>query len=487
MSRASPLFDALREVAEQHPDALALRGFDGERLCSLDFGGVYAACMRFRERLVDAGGGRGALLLEAPGQVATPVALLAGLWAGRSVLPVSPQTTPSELAGLTERTGATLAIGSAAFLERLPASLQLRIAAGEILASTATREEGCTGPRETGSLLLQSSGTSGMPKIVRRSSEAFHAVGQNVARALSLSGDDTILLTLPLHHSYALDMLAAALAGGCALEIHERFVPARARKALWEAGISVWPAVPVMLDALSRGQGDPARPPALRHVLSAGSPLPRRVYDQFEASHGIRVAQIYGASEFGSVTCGEPETPGFAPGGVGRPLGGVRLEVDPPGGEGEVLVAAPSMMQEYLGEAWPFDARGFLRTGDLGRLDVDGGLTLTGRIKLLIDVGGQKVNPLEVEDVLAEHPEVAEAVVVPVPWSDTSERHTAVIIPEAGCSPDPVDLRRFAHQHLSGYKVPRTFRVRREVPRSATGKILRRQLQQLEWAPSEGP
>jgi len=452
----------------------------------MDFGSLYAACARFGEDLAHARGGQGALLVEAPGQPETLVALLAGFWAGRSVLPVAPQTPHSELAGLVERVGAESAIGSPAFLEGLPAKLRERIPAAEIPTSSARAVADTSRPRATASLLLQSSGTGGPPKIVRRSGEALGVVGSNVAQALSLCEKDVFLLSIPLYHSYAMDMFSAALVAGCALEIHEGFVSARVRKALREAEISVWPAVPVMLDALSRGQSPEAPASALRHVISAGSPLPRRVYDQFEASHGIRVAQLYGASEFGSITCGNPASPGFDPASVGRPFAGVDVRVDPAGGEGEVLVAARSMMAEYLGEPPPLDGRAFLRTGDLGRLDEDGSLTLTGRIKLLIDVGGQKVNPLEVEQVLEEHPEVSEAVVVVVPWSDTSDRHRAVIIPEKSCSPDVGELRRFAQRHLSAYKVPRSFRVRHELPRSATGKVLRGQLQELERAPEEG-
>ena len=485
MSGAVPLLDALREHAERRPDAVALRDSHGGELRCLDFGSLYTACIHLGELLADAGGGRGALVVEAPGRMETPVAIFAGLWAGRPVLPVSAQATSSEVAGLVERVGATQAIGSAAFLEQLPASLRDRMAVEEILALGAPREAGRLGTGKSGSLLLQSSGTSGPPKIVRRSVEAIHAVGRNVARALSLSGSDAMLLSIPLQHSYALDMLSAAVVGGCSVEIHEGFLPARVRKSLRESAISVWPTVPVMLDALCRGRDAEAPLSALRHVISAGSPLPRRVYDQFEAVYGIRVVQIYGASEFGSVSCGDSEAPGFDPASVGRPLGGVRLRVEPPGGEGEILVAAPSMLDAYLGEAHALDARGFLPTGDLGRIDEAGRLTLTGRIKLLIDVGGQKVNPVEVEQVLALHPEVAEAVVVPVPWSDTSERHHAVIVPEPGCSPESADLRSFALQHLSAYKVPRSFRIRLEVPRSPTGKVLRRELRELEQPPVE--
>ena len=119
---------------------------------------------------------------------------------------------------------------------------------------------------------------------------------------------------------------------------------------------------------------------------------------------------------------------------------------------------------------------GYFLTGDLGRMDGAGNLTITGRIKLLIDVGGLKVNPLEVEEVLAQHPEVSACVVLPVRVTDTVCRLKAIVTPRdpaGGAGPTPESLRRFARGRLTLYKVPRLFEVRATLPRSPTGKILR--------------
>jgi acyl-CoA synthetase (AMP-forming)/AMP-acid ligase II len=118
---------------------------------------------------------------------------------------------------------------------------------------------------------------------------------------------------------------------------------------------------------------------------------------------------------------------------------------------------------------------GFFLTGDLGRVDGHNRLTITGRLKLLIDVGGLKVNPLEVEEVLSQHPDVAACVVLPVRVSDTVSRLKAIIQPRHpdGPGPSPEALRRFARGRLTLYKVPRLFEVRKSLPRSPTGKILR--------------
>jgi acyl-CoA synthetase (AMP-forming)/AMP-acid ligase II len=144
--------------------------------------------------------------------------------------------------------------------------------------------------------------------------------------------------------------------------------------------------------------------------------------------------------------------------------------------QGHVAVSAASMLRGYLGDDHsPTTIDGFFPTGDLGRLDERGNLTITGRIKLLIDVGGLKVNPLEVEQVLAEHPGVATCVVVPVRVSETVSRLKAIVTPRPDVAEplEPAALRSFARSRLAGYKVPRVFEVRDRLPTSATGKILR--------------
>jgi long-chain acyl-CoA synthetase len=134
------------------------------------------------------------------------------------------------------------------------------------------------------------------------------------------------------------------------------------------------------------------------------------------------------------------------------------------------------MLSGYVDGECPL-VDGFLLTGDLGRLDSGGTLSLTGRLKLLIDVGALKVNPLEVEAVLMRHPAVREAVTLELPYSDTASRLKAIIIPEDDREVDGEELQRFAREQLIHYKVPRVFEIRRTVPRSPTGKILRQELQ----------
>jgi long-chain acyl-CoA synthetase len=208
----------------------------------------------------------------------------------------------------------------------------------------------------------------------------------------------------------------------------------------------------------------------LRKAYAAGAPLPRSVFDAFEKKYGVRIGQLYGATEIGSVTFGDPAGEHFNPASVGLPFDGVDIKIV----EGEVLVRAPSMFRGYLNEP----GQGYFHTGDLGHLDEQDNLTITGRLKLLIEVGGLKVNVLEVENLLAQHPSVAEAAVVAVRVSDTVSRLKAVVTPRCLDKPPvPEEIRRFLRERLTAYKVPRLVEVRDFLPRSPAGKILRRQLE----------
>lgn len=334
----------------------------------------------------------------------------------------------------------------------------------------------------SGAILLTTSGTTGMPRIARRSSRAVDFIAASSARALGLRTGDRSLLAIPLYHSYGLDQFVAAVIAGATVELHAGFNPASVRLALFTAGVTHLPAVPTMLDALARLAGEAEHPPRLRCVVSAGSVLPERVARAFAEKFRISAGQVYGSSELGTVAATQSGDP-F--GCVGRALPGADLRIldreapDPEkplaqGAEGLVAVASPSRFDCYVDAADPNGE--FVMTGDLGRLDAQSRLWLTGRASLLIDVGAVKVNPLEVEMVLMRHPGVREAVVLPLAFSATASRLRAVIVPEPGREPSTAELRRFAREQLIDYKVPRAFEIRADVPRSPTGKILRGEL-----------
>jgi acyl-CoA synthetase (AMP-forming)/AMP-acid ligase II len=425
------------------------------------------------------------LLVALPNGPEFVVAVLAGLWAGAWVLPAPPDLPPAALDELARGVGARIAIAPGPLLARLP-GLEQRVPS-EPLCRLPAGAAARPAPSSTGALLLRTSATTGASKIARRAVSALEAVGEGCRQRIGICADDRMLMAVPIFHSYGIEQgLFTAILAGCRVELHASFDASRVREALLQGRVTILPGVPVIVDALARL--GPARAPALRRVYSAGSPLPRRVADAFEQSYGVRVGQIYGATEFGAVTFNDPDQADFDPESAGRPLDGAELRIAATphgeghpagrtGGEGEVTVGGPSVLIEYLGDPEPVAPEGLVRSGDLGRIDARGRVFITGRLKLLIDVGGFKVNPAEVQAVLMRHPQVREAIVLPLAYTDTASRLRAVVIPEPGCTPSKDELRAFARNHLMPYQIPRSIEFRTDVPRSPTGKILRSALE----------
>jgi len=363
----------------------------------------------------------------------------------------------------------------------------IKVLEGSIRTAISTSQIPLTGndhlrAADSGDLLLQSSGTMGVPKIVRRSGQSVDRAAEVIAEAVGFGPDDSVLMTVPLTHSYGLEhgLLAPLWAGSCIVLTNGLEMPAIVPE-FCSGAITILPGVPSSFEMLS-GLADPIlKMPALHTAYSAGAPLPNAVFEAFYRRFGVRVGQLYGASEIGSVTFNKP-TADFDPASVGQPMRDVSvriLDVDnlkknlDQGQEGIVAVRASSMFSGYLNGSDEL-IEGHFITGDLGRLDRHNRLYITGRIKLLIDVGGLKVNPQEVEAVLQSHPAVGTCVVVPIAQSETVYRLKAVITPRDPSVAVPIDeLRILARSQLSGYKIPRWFEVRSSVPRSPAGKILR--------------
>jgi long-chain acyl-CoA synthetase len=498
----SQLIRSLDRHACDRPDALAIRDIDdagNERtLTWRQLRDEALLCANRLRRCREDRTDRTATvaLVGAPNRIETTAAILGGLWADADVIPVPPELQPAELLDVARRASVTTVVGTPPVLETFSGLAVERIPLeSPELGAHAAPPAAPTG--DGGSILLQSSGTTGAPKIVRRRAAALDAVGEATRDAVGIRESDTMLLCIPLYHSYGIDHgMLAAITAGCSVELHGRFHPPLVRSAFAERRITLMPAVPLMFDALSRTVSK-APPHALRHAVSAGSPLPRRIFDQFLRVFGVKIGQLYGTTEFGSVTYNDPAAAGFEPGSVGRPMNGVQIRILdasemridrplPTGAEGHVAVASPSLLSEYVDDPAAPTSDGFFLTGDLGRFDERGCLHLTGRVKLLIDVGGRKVNPLEVESVLTDHRAVSEAVVVATPFSDTAHRLKAIVVPEPGCGVDAGELKRFARERLSSYKVPRSFEIRTQLPQSPSGKILRSELQGSEGGGS-GP
>lgn len=424
----------------------------------------------------------GVVLLICDNQAEFFPAFLGTLLADRVIFPLSPGLTGHELTKVIQQARPAMAIGNHRHLARIASAVSSALAVEDLrwddpsdAAQMSDKHQG------DGAMWLMSSGTTGQPKIVNRSAAAVDAVGDNCIQAIGYTPEDSLLAVTPLCHSYTIDhAMAASMISGATVRITGGFDPARVMGELAGGRATLMPGIPFLYEAmLTLGDGaDLKSKRGIKCLFSAGSPLPSVVFEPFERRFGLKLGQIYGSTEFASVTFNDPRRADFDPASAGLPMRGVSIRVQPgdgtaENGEGEIAVAAPSMFDGYAGQTDSPLLEGFLASGDLGRVDASGRLYVTGRLKLLIDVRGLKVNPLEVEAVLKTHPAVAEAVVVPVEVTATGNRLKAIVTGRAGETIDEAEVIAFARLHLSSHKVPRWIEVRRSLPRSPTGKVLR--------------
>jgi long-chain acyl-CoA synthetase len=345
-------------------------------------------------------------------------------------------------------------------------------------------------PPDDEAVLQYSAGCTGGAKQVPRTHGQLRAEADGLVTTLGLNGSDVVLSTIPLFHSYGMGTcMLATLAGGAThviLEDAHPFVLRRdhALQVAAREGVTVLPAVPFILRLLADapGKGDLS---GVRLCLSAAAALPRPTFDVFIDRFGVPIRQLYGFTEAGAVTANVDDDPVATWRSVGRPLAGVEIAVMDEAGEpaepghiGEIVVRSPGLTHGYTGldELNRNVFRdGAFHTNDRGRLDEEGRLHLTGRTRVLIDVKGDKVDPIEVEDVLAVHPRVGEVVVVGVDTGVQGEDIIkAVVVPDGHC--EDRELIRFARERLSNYKTPQMVEFREDIPKSASGEVLRKYL-----------
>ncbi len=335
-----------------------------------------------------------------------------------------------------------------------------------------------------------SAGCTGGAKRVPRTQGQLRAEADSFVATVGLGPDDVILGTIPLFHSYGMGCcLLAALRSAATLVILDGSTPFvlqrdHALRVLERERVTVLPTVPFILRLLGEAPGS-ADLSALRLCFSAAAALPHPTFEAFDARIGIPVRQLYGSTEAGAVTANLDDDPAGTWRSVGRPLQGVEIEILDPNGDpmepdriGEIAVRSPAMTRGYAGlDDLNRDVfrDGWFRTNDRGRVDAEGRVHIAGRTRVLIDVGGDKVDPVEVEDVLAVHPRVHEVVVVGVDSGDEGEdRVKAVVVPDGPL--EARELIRFARDRLANYKAPQMVEFREEIPKSASGEVLRKYL-----------
>ncbi len=491
----------LYSQAEARPDHTAIVYRD-ERI-------GYAELVERIERLaaglarrgIGAGQAVGLVLRDDPWFVAAFHAVTA---LGGVVVPVNPAFKQAELEFCFRSAGVRAVISderTAGVCERIVASFDVPVevistsaAHGQALTLEALAEEASPqrlAPREPGEPFVYqfSSGSTGRPKRVPRT----HAQCEAEARlygSLGLAPEDKIFSAIPLFHTYGMGAcIFGSAVSGATLVILEDPHPFllkrhRALELIEQERATVFPGVPFNFRLMAEAPAS-VDLSSLRLCFSAGTALPRPSFEAFGERFGVLVRQLYGSTETGMITANMSDDPVATFESVGAPVGEVGVEiVDDDGavvaaGEvGEVAVASPAMTAGYLGaeevnrEAF---RGGRFSTGDLGRLDDDGLLYLAGRKKLLIEVGGYKVDPIEVEDVILEHPNISEAVVVGIASEvEGEELVKAVVVPSAEC--DEREVVGYCRERLANFKIPQLVEFRDEIPKSPLGKVLRKYL-----------
>ena len=354
------------------------------------------------------------------------------------------------------------------------------------LPHVGTPRPGHAGPDDV-ALVLHTSGTTARPKIVPLTNANLAASASHIAATLDLAPGDVCLNIMPLFHIHGLIAATlSSLAAGAAVCCTPGFNAFRFAEWLGEARPTWYTAVPTMHQAiLMRGakHREAMHAAGLRFVRSSSASLPPQVMAELEALFGAPVIEAYGMTEASHQMASNPLPPrARKPGSVGLAAGPEIAVMDeagailPPGGIGEVVIRGPNVTPGYDNNPAANEKAftdGWFRTGDQGRLDAEGYLVLTGRLKELINRGGEKVSPIEVDVALLDHPAVAEACTFSIPHEMLGEEVGAVVVPREGATVTEQEVRDFAAGKLAAFKVPRHVIVRGDIPKGPTGKVQR--------------
>ncbi|HEX7007112.1 MAG TPA: acyl--CoA ligase [Alphaproteobacteria bacterium] len=357
------------------------------------------------------------------------------------------------------------------------------------LSGPSTGQAKATGQAGTDdiALVLHTSGTTSRPKIVPLSHRNICATARNIRETLALTPDDRCLNIMPLFHIHGLmAAVASSLSAGASVFATPGFNALKFFAWLDEAQPTWYTAVPTMHQAiLARAErnADSVARAKLRFIRSSSSSLPPQVMAELERVFRAPVIEAYGMTEAAHQMASNPLPPRpRKPGTVGLAAGPEIAIMDeagnllPPGAIGEIVIRGENVTAGY--EANPKAnasafTNGWFRTGDQGSIDADGYITITGRLKEIINRGGEKISPREVDEVLMDHPAVAQAVTFAMPHDKLGEEVAAAIVLREGKSATDREIRDFVATRLADFKVPRKVVILDEIPKGATGKLQR--------------
>ena len=428
---------------------------------------------------------------------------------GAMCVPANPLLKPAELAYIWNDCGARLVVTAAPLLpgvleaRRHVASLSKVVLVGEAdgdvlsfgdLLTLQAAQDGASPIPFDGrggddpAVCIYTSGTEGRPKGAVLSHRNLVSNCDQVGRALSFDERDNFLCALPLFHSFAGTVCQnTALKFGARVTLIDQFHPVRVAEAMGAHRVTIFPAVPAMYGAMMQLPADFDH--AFRRVrlcVSGGAPMPVSLMQAFEQRFGAVILEGDGPTECSPVTSVNPLHGVRKPGTIGVPVPGVEMKIvddedeDVAVGEvGEIVVRGDNVMIGYLNqpEATAVAMRGgWYHTGDLGTMDADGYFAIVDRKKDMLIVGGINVYPREIEEVLYQHPAVQDAAVIGGHDEKRGDQVVAVVALKPGATAASRELLHFSRERLANYKCPRKVIFRDALPRSGTGKVLKRLL-----------
>ncbi|WP_299519427.1 long-chain fatty acid--CoA ligase [uncultured Serinicoccus sp.] len=503
-SPSANLAHNLAATAQAHPDARAVILDD----LVLTYAEVEHSARQLAGWMRAQGVGEGdRVALMLPNVPAFPVLYYAALRLGAVVVPMNPLFKRREIQYYLEDSGASLLAampGEDAAAAADATGTRLLTVGPEGLSSYVHGDDAVDPAEEVversgddTAVILYTSGTTGRPKGAELTCDNLQSNQLATTETLlHLDSSDVVMGCLPLFHVFGMTCgMNTAFATGAALTMIPRFDPAKALEVIERDRVTVFEGVPTMYGAMLAAAGAATTPPdlsTLRTAISGGASLPLEVMKRFEETFGATILEGYGLSETSPVASFNHPDAERKAGSIGTPIRGVQMRlVGPDGAEvessseedpqvGEICIRGENIMKGYWNRpdatAEAIDADGWFHSGDLARRDEDGYYVIVDRKKDMIIRGGLNVYPREIEELLYEHPAVAEAAVVGVPHPELGEEVAAYVVLAPDARTDEDELIRHVKDQVAPYKYPRTVTVIEELPKGATGKILKREL-----------
>jgi acyl-CoA synthetase (AMP-forming)/AMP-acid ligase II len=405
---------------------------------------------------------------------------------GADVYYLNTGSAGGQLAEVLEREHAVAVVHDAEFRDLLEPARSGRISLTTEELGELAETDGPTAPLRPGHTsrqVIMTSGTTGAPRGAARSGATVEDAVAALSR-IPLRAQETTVIAAPIFHAWGLGHLSLAMLLGSTVVLQRRFDADAVLTAVEEHRATTLVVVPVMLDKLleaaERTSYDVS---SLRVIASSGSALPAGLAQRVLEAFGPVLYNLYGSTEVAYAAVATPEDLQADPGTAGRPPHGVRLRIVdekgrdvPPGEVGAIYVGSGLSFGGYTDGSDKERLDGLVSTGDLGRFDDAGRLTVLGRDDDMVVIGGENVYPGQVEDVLVGSPDVADVAVVAEEDPKYGVRLVAHVVPAKGASIDEKALQELVRSKLARFAVPRGVKVRDELPRNATGKVLKRDL-----------